>query len=543
MHIINALQQIHTRHPQQLAIWDWRGHTLTYDELWLMSKQWAAVLASEYSIGPQDVVGLSLGRSAHHILGVLALWHLNAVALPIDAQLPPLRQAHMIQQTGARLIITNEHPNAHEIDAQHCTISDLKQFLSATNPKTVPGTVNFSQDDLAYIIYTSGSTGTPKGVEVTHRGLVPLLHAQIKAFYLDVTSRVLWVTSPSFDASLSDIGTALLCGATLFIDKPSPPEYITEQLALHHITHIDYPPGLLKQVDLATIPQSLRVVVIGGEPCPVDVAQRWSSRVKLISVYGPTEATICVSTVECTPQWSAPWLGTPIAGMSWVVLDEHDHPVPAMTQGHLHLTGPGLARGYVGRPDLTDQRFVTINTQRLYRTGDRVVIDEQGRMLFVGRMDRQVKLRGLRIELTEIEHQLMTHPNVTSAVALKRSVHDRDVIVIFYEGAPQQQRDLQRYLSQTLPSWMIPTHIEHLTSIPRNLAQKPALAILATHPLTSTNVSPEPGTSTHTAARTSPWVELFCSFWTQTLHTSIMPTSPLSEHGATSLDILSLIHI
>ena len=288
-----------------------------------------------------------------------------------------------------------------------------------------------SAADLAYVIYTSGTTGQPKGVAVEQRGLPALLHSQIEAFQLSAESRVLWMLSPAFDASISDVGTTLLSGAALHIEAPDgalttrslTPAAVLETLHRRGITHADLPPALVAQLDADEAPQSLKTIVIGGEPCPPAAVRSWARRCRVVNVYGPTEATVCTSLCVCDPErWERPLIGRPIDGVRYMI----DAPVadrddPGAT-GELMISGPCLARGYVNQPDLTAARFVTMNGARWFRTGDRVRRDADVELVFLGRMDRQLKIRGYRIEPEEIEAAIRAMPTVGQCAVVARQV-------------------------------------------------------------------------------------------------------------------------
>ena len=261
--------------------------------------------------------------------------------------------------------------------------------------RRAPEPARLSPSDLAYVIGTSGSRGYPKPVAVEHRGLVPMLEAQVAAFDLRPGDRVLWMLSPSFDASVSDIGTALLAGAALHV-FPDLGRFdldrLVRALSEWRITHIDLPPSLLPLIDPEDLPASLRTVVVGGEAADPATVRRWASRVRLVNVYGPTEATVCTSLGACHPEtWREPLLGQPLPGARYHLID-----------GELCIEGDCLARGYVGQPELTAVKFPVVDGVRVFRTGDRVRLREDGEFVYLGRVDRQIKLHGRLIAPEEV---------------------------------------------------------------------------------------------------------------------------------------------
>jgi thioester reductase-like protein/amino acid adenylation domain-containing protein len=333
---------------------------------------------------------------------------------------------------------------------------------------------------LAYVIYTSGSTGQPKGVEVTHANLMPMLAAQVTAFALVDRSRCLWMLNPAFDASISDFGTCLLSGGTLFIEHDEQlrdPASLVRLMHDRQITHVDVPPSLLPLLSPAQMPASLKTIIIGGEVCPPAVVRHWARPFRLVNVYGPTEATVCTSLCVCDPDtWTEPLVGNPLPGVIYVVMDEQMRPVGNADSGELWISGPCLARGYRNNPTLTSQKFGNNPWNRYYRTGDRVRRREDGALVFLGRVDRMLKLRGILIEPEEIEVRLRDVPGITEAAVVLRD----DALVAFVSGdAIPSDADVRARLSRTLPASMQPRRIARLASLPRSSSGKidfPALA-------------------------------------------------------------------
>ena len=394
-----AFAEVAAAHPEQLAILDHGRPALTYGELLSQAAGFAAWLG-ERGVGPDDVVGIALGRRPEHVVALLGTWMARAVTLPLAADAPAARRAGVLQEARPALVLTAPPP-ARE----------------GAPPARWP-----SPGERAYIIYTSGSSGAPKGVEVNHAGLTPMLEAQIAAFGLRPGARGLCALSLTFDASLSDIGCALLSGATLCLEAPaSLGPGLMATLADRGITHMDVPPALLPVLDPEALPGCVETIIIGGEPCDPAVVRRWARRATVINVYGPTEATVCTHLTRCDPgTWRRPWIGAPLPGVRASVHDPTGRPLPPGEPGELWLGGACLARGYIGRPDLEAARFVERGGARSYRTGDRVVEDAEGRLEFLGRVDRQLKLRGHLIAPEEIEAALITTPGVARAAALAR---------------------------------------------------------------------------------------------------------------------------
>ncbi len=464
--------------PEAIALVSAGAPPLRYRDLVDEVQRLAAALHAR-GVGREAVVALGVGRSREFVVGVLAAWWVGAAFVPIDPALPPARRAALAAESGARVIATT--PGQREC------FHGLDIPILAIGSESPCGTVAAAEDcpdDLAYLIFTSGSTGQPKGVLVEQRGLVAVLDAQITAFDLRPGDRALWMLSPSFDASLSDVGTALLAGATLVVAPPEvrDPEALVKSLTDHAITHVDLPPALLPLLDPGRAPASLRTVVIGGEVCPPDAVRRWVRTRRVVNVYGPTEATICASLCVCDPErWEEPLLGRPFGDIRYHILDERLRPAAEGEVGELCIEGPCVARGYLGRPDLTAAKFPIVEGQRLYRTGDRVRRRADGEYVFHGRLDRQIKLRGKLVEPAEVEACLTDHPGVRTAGVVARKLGARTGLVAFVEpaGAYLDVDSLRQHLSARLPDWMIPARIVRLETLPRTASGKIDLRLLA----------------------------------------------------------------
>jgi thioester reductase-like protein len=333
------------RHASRTAILD-RGVPTTYEDLFDRACRAGGALV-ERGLGAESIVGVAIEKSADYVVACLGAWAARAAFMP----------------DGERV--------------------DLAVSAAPDGPRArrrgEPG-------DLAYVIATSGSTGTAREVMVEHRGLVPMLDAQIGAFDLHAGDRSLWMLARTFDASISDIGTALLSGATLCIEDDAAlrdPARLSALLAARDISYVDLPPALLPHLDETRAPPSLRTIVVGGEVCDPAAIRRWARRVRVVNVYGPTEATVCTSLGACDAEsWDRPLLGAPLPTVEYRVEDDE-----------LFIGGPCLARGYRGDPERTAERFVVRDGRRWFRTRDRVR-ERDGSLEFVGRMDRVVKRHG-----------------------------------------------------------------------------------------------------------------------------------------------------
>lgn len=439
-------QEIAETVPDNIAVLDC-GTALTYRAL--AAK--AAALGN--ALGKSDeerVIGISIDKSANYLIALLGVWYAGAAFVPLPSNLPEERRNFILKDAAIKTVLTEK---------------DLPTKGATSYPAAI------SPDRLAYIMYTSGSTGTPKGVMVEHRGIVNFLDAQIDAFQINENSRSLFYLSIAFDASLSDIGTALLSGATLVIEDDSTLRDGKNLVAALHekrITHMDVPPSLLGILALDDMPESLETVIIGGEVCPPDTVRTWAQRFRVINVYGPTEATVCTSLIRCdADDWGKPLIGTPFPNVLYKI-----------EQDELLIGGTQLARGYLNRYDLNAEKFVLIDGTRFYKTGDKVSRDENGAIAFQGRSDRQFKLRGQLVAPEEIEARLREHPHVKKAAVLKRPLYDGggDALAAFVEGT--ESTDITEHLSKTLPRWMLPQQISWLETMPETVTGKPDFAAL-----------------------------------------------------------------
>jgi pristinamycin I synthase-3/4 len=494
--ILQRLARVAHEHGDRPAVVQ-GARLLSHRDLHELSGRLAAGLL-QAGAGPGAVVALALGRSIEHVAGCLAAWRAGAGFLPLDLAWPDDRLAFVLAEARPAVVLgpAEQVERLRRLGAaarlpDELLRAELPACESADDPER-----------LAWLIYTSGSTGRPKGVEVKRRGLVNLLQGQVAAFDLGPQSRVLWLLSPAFDASVSDIGTALLAGACLFIEPDSDLRDLARLVEVLHqrrITHLDLPPALLRLLDPEAMPASLRTLVIGGEVCPPAVVRRWARRFRVVNVYGPTEATVCTSLCMCDPDtWTEPLLGQPLPGVRYHVLDEELRPVPSGATGELCIAGDCLARGYRDRLDLTARKFITHMGQRLYRTGDLVRLRADGEYVFVGRIDRQVKWRGMLIEPEEIEARLLDHPGVVEAVVLKRPLHHGgpEALVAFVRGsADLGPGEMGQHLRRALPAWMVPSRFVFVPELPRTPTGKIDLDRLDREPLPDgPRRPPQPGT-------------------------------------------------
>ncbi|WP_230091984.1 amino acid adenylation domain-containing protein [Streptomyces olivaceus] len=377
------------------------GDELTYGQLNARANRFAHALIAR-GVGPEQTVAVALPRSVESVVAVLGVLKAGAAYLPVDPAYPRARIAYMLDD--ARPALTVDDP-ALVTEVSAWPGADPAVALDVRHP--------------AYVIYTSGSTGRPKGVVVGHGGVASLVAAQIERFAIEPASRVLQFASPSFDASVSEIFTALLRGAALVLPPAADPVAALTDPDLA-VTHATVPPSVL-----AAVPEGsgrVSTLVVAGEACPPELVDRWAAGRRMVNAYGPTETTVCATMSDAlSPGAGAPPIGRPIANTRVYVLDARLRPVPPGVVGELYVAGAGLARGYLNRPGLTAGRFVACPFgagERMYRTGDLVRWLGDGQLEYAGRADDQVKVRGFRVEPGEVEAALSEHPGVDRAAVL-----------------------------------------------------------------------------------------------------------------------------
>jgi pristinamycin I synthase-3/4 len=451
-------------------------------------------------LGPEDVVAVMLPRSMPRIAAVLAVMHAGATYLPVDPDYPRSRIDFLLRDCHAAAVLTDS-ATTESVPSPRAAARILLDCLDTTGLSSDPirDTDRLGPllpDHPAYLIYTSGSTGDPKGVVVSHAGVGNLRTALVDNLHTGPGSRVLQYFSPSFDGAIWDTFIPLLTGAAVVVvatEQLAPGQALRETAARFAVTHLTLPPTALTLMSPDTLP-GVQHLVVAGEACPRQVVTSWAPGRRLVNAYGPTEASVCVTmSGPLSGRDRTPTIGTPLPGVRVFVLDSRLEPVPIGMIGELYLAGPGLARGYRNAPALTVQRFVACPYgepgQRMYRTGDLVRWRPDGRLTFVDRADNQVKLRGFRVELGEIEAGLARHPAVTwAAAAVLRDGPDTQRLVGYVGGDPQappDPADVRHRCAQWLPAHMVPETVMLLPQPPLSPNGKLDRAALPRPPLRS----------------------------------------------------------
>ncbi|MGW3046339.1 non-ribosomal peptide synthetase, partial [Kitasatospora sp. NPDC001159] len=436
-------------------------------------------------VGPERTVALALPRSEQFVVALLAVLKAGAAYLPVDLGYPAERIAYLLQDATPALVLTDSRSGLPGLALDTPELRSALAELSDTDLTDAERITPLRAGHPAYVVYTSGSTGRPKGVVVPHHGIASLASAQIERFAVQPDSRVLQFASTSFDAAVSELCTALLAGATAVLLpagllRPGAP--LVARTAEYRITHLTLPPAALAVLEPADLP-TVTTLVTAGEACPPALVERWSPGRRMINAYGPTESTVCATMSEPLAGSGTPPIGRPITNTRVYLLDAALRPVPVGVPGELYLAGNGLARGYLGRPGLTAERFVACpfgapghgpllrdggQGGRMYRTGDLARWTADGQLEYLGRTDDQVKLRGFRIELGEVEAALAAHPEVTQAAAAVRedTPGDRRLIAYAVTAAPASGATLRGFLRDRLPEHLVPAAVVVLDGLP-----------------------------------------------------------------------------
>ncbi|MCP4660684.1 MAG: amino acid adenylation domain-containing protein, partial [bacterium] len=515
------------RRPEAIAVVSRRRH-LSYGELNARANQLAARLRC-LGVGADVIVGLFLEGTPEAMVAILGVLKAGGAYLPLDPAYPGERLAFMIEDSRVPVVLTREGLAA-ELPPHRAEVVRL----DADWPAIAAGSrenaaIVAAPANLAYAIYTSGSTGLPKGVLVAQRGVCEMAEALAERYEVTPASRVLLWASLSFDAAAAEIFTTLLAGGTLCLgegDELMPGPDLVRTLRAQAVTNLTLVPSALQAMPVEELP-ALRSLVVAGEASSGELVALWQRHRRMVNAYGPTEATVCTTAARIVPAAAAgekPPIGRPVAASRIRVLDRGLAPVPIGVPGELLIGGVGVARGYLGRPALTAERFVPdplsgdpwSEGERLYRSGDLVRLLHDGQLEFLGRIDQQVKLRGFRIELGEVESALGRHPAVREAVAIVRDQRLVASVVPSGEAAEIEAAVLRFEVGKTLPEYMVPAAVMVLDALPRTPSGKVDRAALGRRTLPAPEVAGGAGAGTWTGPR-GPIEEIVAEIFSQVL--------------------------
>jgi amino acid adenylation domain-containing protein len=461
---------------------------LTYAELNARANQLARLLRQK-GVGCDVPVAICLKRSLELPVALLAVLKAGGACVPLDPDYPKDRLEYILQDSRAPVLITQPdlHSMFSDVQANVLYLEADGKILSGQSRENLPLVTR--PENLAYVIYTSGSTGKPRGVLLMHRGLVNHGVASIDLYGIERSDRMLQFSSISFDIAVEEIFPTWFAGGTVVLrsDQMSlATNDFLRWIKQHRITALDLPTAYWHELvhELADshekLPERLRLVIVGGEKASASAYASWlkagGGRVRWVNTYGPTEASVIVSAYEPDPSQPFPDnlpIGRPISNVRLYVLDSELQPVSVGEPGELHIGGPGVARGYLNHPELTEAKFISDPFSRepgarLYKTGDMVRYLPDGNIEFQGRIDFQVKIRGFRIELGEIEAVLEKHPGVAQAVVTAREVNGEKRLAGYIVAMPHAvtAAELRRHLKDSLPEYMVPADFVFLKSFP-----------------------------------------------------------------------------
>jgi amino acid adenylation domain-containing protein len=478
--IVRSFAQQVARTPDAVAV-VCAGRRLTFGELDQQSNQLAQYLRA-VGVQTETLVGIAVERSLDMMVGLLAILKAGGAYVPIDPSYPMPRIAMMIDDSQAAVILATERTKSRLPHGTPRVVSmdGESDAIGGSSAELVPSTANGK--NLAYVIYTSGSTGKPKGVMIEHRNVVNLFTGLDQALGAE-PGVWLAVTSISFDISVLELFWTLTRGFQVIIHGDEGTQTIPEEIRNYGVTHMQSTPSLARMIvvnpdGLASLGR-LKVLLLGGEALPPSLVRqlRQSFRGEMHNMYGPTETTVWSTTFPITGDSASVPIGKPLANTQVYVLDSALQPVAPGEAGDLYIGGDGVVRGYWQRPDLTAERFLSDpfrTGNRLYRTGDIARFMPDNNLEFLGRTDFQVKLRGFRIEIGEIEGALQNQAGVGQAVVVAREFNSRTQLedkrlvayIVLKAGYKLQAADLRAALAATLPEYMVPSYWVFLDSFP-----------------------------------------------------------------------------
>ncbi len=499
-----------------------RDGKLTYAEVDAKAEAIARGLVRK-GLRPGDVAGLWMARGHDLLIAQIAIAKVGAAWLPFDGDAPVERIAVCLEDAEAKGILVSPDFVAKLEGRTDCPAWTIRELIDPSDTSKVDArALGATPDSPAYLIYTSGSTGTPKGIVISGRNICHYLRAANEVYGLRESDVVFQGASVAFDLSMEEIWLPYLAGATLFVATPEvlgEAEKLPEIMEANRVSVLDTVPTLLALLprDVAT----LRVIILGGEACPPAIANRWCKPGRRIfNSYGPTEATV-VATVAEVAAGAPVTIGRPIPNYSCYVVDERLQIVEPGVEGELLIGGPGVARGYLRRPELTAEKFIAnpfatvegeVGDPILYRSGDAVALDANGDILFRGRIDDQVKVRGFRVELGDIEAKLGDVEGVANAAVVLRNDDGIEQLVAFIVPAAPDAPDapeavfapqaLRAALRAKLPAYMVPARFETISSLPKLSSGKVDRKSLKLVPLSAADVGDaqeEPRTKTEAA--------------------------------------------
>ncbi|HWS01220.1 MAG TPA: amino acid adenylation domain-containing protein, partial [Prolixibacteraceae bacterium] len=481
--VLSSFNEVSGKFPENRAIFD-SGRSYTYRELSQDVEKLSFVLRNA-GIKEGDVVAVIIDRHYHYFVSILATLNCAAAFLPVDPAFPEERIAFFCQDAAVSCILSDVRQTDLVDTLKVLNVPECLKSKSPANAQSTP----CHPESPAYIIYTSGSTGKPKGVKISRKALANFVSGIRGLYQISEEDRILQFSNLSFDACMEEIFGAFCSGASLYLRTSE--MLLAEELigfsVQHQITIWDLPTAFWRQVigseeyQVSQLPQALRIVIIGGEAVSVNDVATWNLKKadhKLFNTYGPTETTVVALAYEIkagyTPEKLVP-IGRPLPGYRIYITDPDRNLVPQGTTGELLITGDSVALGYVNRELEQDRAFIWFNTpdnglQWCYCTGDLVRADEEGLVLYQGRVDRQFKIRGFKVELSEIETVLSTYDGIRENTVIVREDHSSEKKLVAYLVKDHKMEidlaDLRQFIKQKLPEFMHPSAFVLLDKFP-----------------------------------------------------------------------------
>ncbi|OQE36922.1 hypothetical protein PENCOP_c011G06840 [Penicillium coprophilum] len=485
----SAFQRMAVAHPAKIAVQDASGNQITYAGLAIKANRLAGLLRTK-GTQLEQIVPIMFEKSINTVVAIFGILVAGGAFLPLGPENPRERNLGILDDLEGKIAIADRSNAAFFVDAAYevIVLDDLEWDAMPIERHVVP---DMTPNSLAYVIYTSGSTGKPKGTLLMHEGLSAAAQAINEATKTEISHRFLWVPNYTFDGSLDTLFTALSSGCTLCVAPQSViASNLTGLINTMQVNRANMTPSMTALIDPEEVP-TLQILITGGEAITSQLLTAWMPRVKIYNAYGPTEATISITTTRIYPQMNLRNVGRPFKSVNALILDpETTNAVPNGSVGELCLSGPQVARGYLKRADATERAFLNRPQGRIYRTGDLARILPNGDIELFGRKDDQVKINGYRIELGEIESVVMRTSMFDTCIVVCATVLKKKQLVAFYSeqiretGEARTGTDLLRPPGQlldfdqlkgqltTIPSYMVPTIWLPVINFPFSVAGK-----------------------------------------------------------------------
>lgn len=555
--VVDLILERARRRPTAIAV-EHGTRRLTYQQLELAAQQLADTMIRR-GVRSGQLVAVLLPNGIDAVVAIVGVLLAGAAYLPMDPEGPRSRMAAILSDAEPSMIVTSSQ-YANLVENHGADVLFTDHPMSAGHATPVDSDIG-STDDAAYVIYTSGSTGRPNGVLITRGALANFVAGAGDRYRLTPDDRVLQFAPLHFDASVEEIFLTLTTGATLVVRTAQMPQsmpHFIETCARQRISVLDLPTAFWHELThalatgLTTLPDSVRMVIIGGEAALPERIIQWNNvtggSVRLLNTYGPTEATVVATTAELNGTGISDTvpIGVPLPGVRAAVLDQHGQPAAPNTVGELYLIGDGLAREYLGQPELTCERFAPLSQlagqPRAYRTGDLVRRGADGQLVFVGRIDEQFKISGHRVDPAEIETLLLGHPGVAEAAVVGRVLADGAKhlsahIVPAASAVGVSPAQLRTYLHSVLPAASIPGSVVMLERLPRTPSGKVDRRALRNSPVVTEATEPTGATPATELERT------VLTVWEQVLGVRIPATTDdFFQLGGQSLQTIQAVN-